>query len=85
MSGYKPVACAVHSAYEVAIMRRRPLQLVWHEVAEIRREVVLPQDLQTRGGAEYLIARREDGSILRLRLDRIDSASPVADGADNQR
>lgn len=75
---YTPIPCAVYSGYELAIMHRQWLRVVWqdpddgHHVGPL-----LPLDLQTRAGEEFLIARSEDGRGLRLRLDRIRSAAPL--------
>lgn len=72
MSDYRPVSCQVHSEYELAIMRRTRLPLRWQD--ERGREfqaLVLPLDLRTRGGAEYLVVRLPGGELREVRLDRI--------------
>jgi predicted DNA-binding transcriptional regulator YafY len=40
-------------------------------------ETVCPFDLQTRAGAEYLLAHSLTGAELRLRLDRIIDLQPA--------
>ena len=72
MSDYRPVSCRVHSEYELAIMRRTRLPLRWRD--ERYREcqaLVLPLDLCTREGAEYLVVRLPGGEPCEIRLDRI--------------
>lgn len=76
---YTPIDCGVYSEYEVAIMHRRRLRLHWQDESGTDHvESVMPQDLETRDKCEYLIAQRQDGSTLQLRLDRILRAA-VAD------
>jgi Rho-binding antiterminator len=69
---YHPIDCAVYSAYELATLHRQRLRVGWRgEDGLLHQEVLLPQDLVTRAGAEYLIATNADGRRLELRLDRI--------------
>ncbi len=76
---YTPIDCGVYSEYEVAIMHCRRLRLHWQDESGTDHvESVMPQDLETRDKCEYLIAQRQDGSTLQLRLDRILRAA-VAD------
>lgn len=76
---YTPIDCGVYSEYEMAIMHRRRMRLHWQGQDGIDHiENVMPQDLQTRDKCEYLIAERQDGSTLQLRLDHILRAA-VAD------
>ena len=72
MTDYRPVDCVVHSEYELAIMQRRRLRITWSgNDATTRSEVVMPTDLYTRQGEEYLIVTRNDGQFEHIRLDRI--------------
>ena len=65
---YTPIACALYSEYELAILRRRRLRLRWCDAEGMDHiEVVRPVDLQTRQGEEFMVL--EDGR--ELRLDRI--------------
>lgn len=76
---YTPIDCGLYSEYELAIMHRRPLRLHWQdEQGGDHIDHVVPQDLETADKREYLIAARQDGTTLRLRLDRILKAA-VAD------
>lgn len=75
---YKPISCALYDTYEIAIMHGEQLQLVWvddyhrHHISVLR-----PVDLKTWQGAEFLIARTEDGNQLQLRLDHIQSCKSI--------
>ena len=69
---YVPVDCGLYSEYELAIMHRDRLRLSWHDFAgNAHIGVVLPTDLRTRNGAEYMVVTEQDGSMLEIRLDRI--------------
>jgi Rho-binding antiterminator len=77
MSGnYVPIACAAHERLEFAVLRRRHLQLTWLDPDGSTRfsERVLPCDVATRDGAEWLTIRRHGGEPEVVRLDRILSA-----------
>jgi len=70
---YLPIACATHERLEFAVLRRQRLHLVWQ--SEDGRcqssEHVLPVDVETREGAEWLTLQHENGARERVRLDRI--------------
>lgn len=68
---YQPVSCARYDQYEIAILRRRPLRLVWDEDNVIYDRVVTPLNLRTAGGQEFLILRLDEDGIREVRLDRI--------------
>ncbi len=74
---YRPIACDLHSEYELAIMQRRKLQLVWSEDNVTYNQAVLPTDLQTINHEEFLACRLESGEQRRIRLDRIRSWTPA--------
>ena len=74
---YRPVACAFHESLEFAVLRRQCLRLrYWDGTAEIE-AVVLPLDVATRDGAEWLTFRSEDGSSQILRLDTLVGAQAI--------
>ena len=75
MNDYTPIDCGVHSQFELAIMRRWRLRMRWRDEDEqCHLETLLPRDMETREGAEYMLAESGDHrEALRLRLDRIDS------------
>jgi Rho-binding antiterminator len=70
---YRPIACAAHERLELAVLRRRPLQLTWldEDGRTQFHERVLPLDVATRAGAEWLTFQRPDGAPEMVRLDRI--------------
>lgn len=71
MTDYVPIACSLHSEYELAILHRQPLHLVWSENNVIHDEVVLPLDLKTERHEEFLVCHSKDGSMREIRLDHI--------------
>lgn len=68
---YVPISCDLHSEYELAILHRQWLQLAWTDRDVIRDEVVLPLDLRTTNGEEFLVCRAKDNVTQNIRLDRI--------------
>ncbi len=62
---YRPIACADHERLEFAALTKQWLDLRV-DGAALR---LLPLDVYTRDGAEWLQARDEDGQILVVRLD----------------
>lgn len=75
MSDYRPIDCHRYSRFELAIIRRRRLVLSWRDpTGPDHVETLLPTDLETASGEEFLIARRDDGRPWRIRLDRIREA-----------
>jgi Rho-binding antiterminator len=72
MSDYIPIDCGLYSQYELAILHHRHLRVCWREPAgEVRIAMLTPRDLQTRAGAEFMIAEDQHGQPLELRLDWI--------------
>ena len=75
MSDYQPIACGLYSEYELAIMHRTPLTLSWRGTDGLDHlETLLPKDLETCKGEEFLVLLNAAGEHLRVRLDRILSA-----------
>lgn len=70
MTDYIPIPCNQYDRYEVAIMHRRQLRLMWHAGNVVYRRIVTPIDLQTRSGEEFLICRK-GGETFSIRLDQI--------------
>lgn len=68
---YRPISCAAYAELELAILRRERLRLIWHagNVCFVYR--VLPLDLETKSGREFLHCRLPSGERVRVRLDRI--------------
>lgn len=69
--GYVPISCDLHSEYELAILRRQRLRLVWADGNVLHDEVVLPLDLKTARHEEYLICHAKDDTLREIRLDHI--------------
>ena len=68
---YQPIACARYDQYEIAILHRQRLRLVWEEGNVIYDQVVMPVNLRTAHGEEFLVLRLAGGEIREIRLDRI--------------
>ena len=69
---YQPISCALHSEYELAIMHKNNLELIYIDKNQKQQTIkVFPVDIQTSQGAEYLIARSEHNENHRIRLDQI--------------
>jgi transcriptional antiterminator Rof (Rho-off) len=78
MSDYRAISCEQHSEYELLIMRRQRLQISGRsERGEERELAVLPLDLISRAGEEFLLVETEAGERLEFRLDRIIEARPL--------
>lgn len=72
MSDYQPVSCDLHSALELHILRNEPLWLCWHDRdGSLHRERVIPRDVLTRDGAEFLRVSLDSGEEREIRLDRL--------------
>jgi Rho-binding antiterminator len=68
LNDYRPIACADHERLEFAALTRQWLQVNVGEAGPLR---LLPLDVYTRDGAEWLLAETEAGEQLTLRLDRL--------------
>jgi len=69
---YTPIDCSVYSEFELAIMHRSRLQVSWRDTqGSVHLEVLLPVDLRTRNGEEFLVAVDSLGTEREIRLDRI--------------
>jgi Rho-binding antiterminator len=78
---YEPIACGLHENYQFAVIKRAALDLSWlADDGSVQQGRLLPLDVYTREGAEYLSARTGDGELLVIRLDRITRALWAADG-----
>lgn len=74
---YQPIACMLHERLEFSVLRKIPLRLSYRVAEQDRDEQVMPLDVCTRDGAEWLKFRRSDGSQDEIRLDRILSFKEV--------
>ncbi|MDE2234906.1 MAG: transcriptional antiterminator, Rof [Gammaproteobacteria bacterium] len=72
MTDYQPISCALYSQYEIAILHHTPLRVRWRDLDGVTYlETLTPEDLETREGEEFLVARNAQGQCRRLRLDRM--------------
>lgn len=71
MSDYRAIACSDHERLEFAALTRQWLDLTVEEGNQAGRRRLLPLDVYTRDGAEWLLAETETGEKLTLRLDRL--------------
>jgi len=75
---YTPINCDLHSEYELAIMHHTLLRIVWRDAAGLEHVcTLLPTDLQTAQGEEFLLGQDHTGQSVRLRLDRILTTRPI--------
>lgn len=82
MDDYRPIACVFHERLEFAVLRRLRLKLAWQTEAGAEQGAnVLPIDVATRAGAEWLTVKHEDGQTEVIRLDRILSAREIKPSA----
>lgn len=77
MRDYVPIPCAFHERLEFAVLRRQRLRLCYRAEAGLTETLVLPLDVATRGGAEWLSFQAESGPSQVIRLDAIVSAEPI--------
>lgn len=72
MTDYRPIPCAVYSLYEIAILHHKPLRVRWRDMDGVTyMETLIPEDLITSDGEEFLLAHNAEGHCRRLRLDRL--------------
>lgn len=64
---YEPIPCAQHERLEFAALTKQWLGVRVDGVAQR----LLPLDVETRDGAEWLTAQTVDGERVTLRLDRL--------------
>lgn len=72
MAQYVPISCVQHERLEYSVLRKIPLELRYLGTdGEQRHERVVPVDVATRDGAEWLTFRNESGDVIEIRLDAI--------------
>jgi Rho-binding antiterminator len=67
MSNYQPISCINHERLEFAVLTKQWLDLTVNGAAQL----LLPLDVYTKVGAEWLKARNEAGEIVTVRLDAL--------------
>jgi Rho-binding antiterminator len=71
VSDYRPIACSDHERLEFAALKRQRLDLTVTTGDRAGRQRLMPLDVYTRDGAEWLLAETESGEQLTLRLDTL--------------
>ncbi len=69
MSDYRPIACSDHERLEFAALKRQWLDVNVTAGDRAGHQRVLPLDVYTRDGAEWLLAETPSGETMTLRLD----------------
>jgi Rho-binding antiterminator len=69
LSDYQPIACADHERLEFGALTRQWLDVNVTAGDQPGYQRLLPLDVYTREGAEWLVAETESGTRLTLRLD----------------
>ena len=77
MQDYQPIPCILHERLEFSVLRRIALMLEYIRFDEHLKARVMPLDVVTRKGAEWLKFQKPDGSQEEIRLDRILSFNEV--------
>lgn len=68
---YQPIPCIQHERLEFSVLRHLRLRIDYRDGGASHSERVLPVDVFTRDGAEWLKFRRENGEEAKIRLDAI--------------
>lgn len=69
---YRPIDCALHDEYEIAIMHKKYLPVRWlDDNGEFHTGRILPKDTQVKNKEEFLIAVDQANNELCIRLDKI--------------
>ena len=69
---YQPIPSALHDEYEIAIMHKKTLRIKWsNEEGNQHIENILAKDILLKDKQEFLVADRENGDALCIRLDKI--------------
>lgn len=75
---YTPIDCDLHSQYELAIMHHTKLRIVWRDTAGQEHVcTLLPLDIKTERGEEFILGHDHTGQPITLRLDRIITSRPA--------
>lgn len=74
MTDYQAIDCGLHGEYELAIMRKKTLNLSWQQPGQgLQTQAVNPLDLITRNHEEFLLVENAKGKSFEVRLDWIKS------------
>jgi Rho-binding antiterminator len=69
VSDYRAIACSDHERLEFAALKRQWVDVRVKTGDRAGRQRLMPLDVYTRDGAEWLLAETESGERLTLRLD----------------
>jgi Rho-binding antiterminator len=69
VSDYRSIACSDHERLEFAALKRQWLDVNLTTGDRAGHQRLMPLDVYTRDGAEWLLAETESGEQLTLRLD----------------
>lgn len=72
MPKYQPISCVQHERLEFSVLRKIPLQIEYCQGPDKIHQSVMPLDVATRSGAEWLkfrVCGTEE--IIEIRLDNI--------------
>ncbi|ABI57790.1 transcriptional antiterminator, Rof [Alkalilimnicola ehrlichii MLHE-1] len=74
---YRPISCERYAELELHIMHARRLRVAWRTPQGQHIDTLIPEDLHTRDGAEYLVARNRLGEAFIIRLDQLQRFRPL--------
>ena len=69
---YKPIACSLHDEYEIAIMRKKQLNIKWSDDTDKQHAgKAIPKDILVKDKEEFLVVNTLDNKELCIRMDKI--------------
>lgn len=72
MPEYQPISCVQHERLEFSALRKIPLQIEYRQGLDKIHQIVMPLDVATRSGAEWLKFRViGTDEVNEIRLDSI--------------
>jgi Rho-binding antiterminator len=71
VSDYRPIACSDHERLEFAALKREWLDVTVKSGSSSAVQRLLPLDVYTLDGAEWLKAQTQAGDVVTLRLDAL--------------
>ena len=80
LNNYNPIDCALHEHYQLAVIKRASLDLVWIDAGGMHKDRVLAKDVSTHSQAEYLSVHSKTAGEFEIRLDFIREARWAIDG-----
>jgi len=71
VSDYRPIPCSDHERLEFAALKRQRIEVTVKSGSSSEVQRLLPLDVYTRDGAEWLTAQTPAGDVVTLRLDAL--------------